>query len=177
MSQLWQEGPEWLKHNSDPHCSEPGANVMPEECVLELKDITKSFNLTTAESISTIEGLMTCQNYRTYSKLLRVTAQLLRVVRKFKARKDRSSDTATTVTPEELAEAESLWILSVQQQFNSVKNVQRQHRKLRLFRDNRGLWRCGGRLSNAEVPFSVKYPILLPRGHPLIALIVMDAHS
>lgn len=40
-----------------------------------------------------------------------------------------------------------------------------------------GLWRCGGRLTNAEIPYTTKHPVLLPRSHPLTTLIVRDAHD
>ena len=30
-----------------------------------------------------------------------------------------------------------------------------------LFTDAEGLWRCGGRLSNAELPYSTKHPIVV----------------
>ena len=50
-------------------------------------------------------------------------------------------------------------------------------RQNNLFTDEKGIWRCGGRLSNAEVPYAVKNPILLPRGHPLTILVVREAHD
>ena len=34
-----------------------------------------------------------------------------------------------------------------------------------------------GRLQNAEIPYSAKHPILLPRSQPFTALIVQDAHK
>ena len=37
--------------------------------------------------------------------------------------------------------------------------------------------RSGGRLANADLPYSTKYPILLPRNHPLTPLIINDAHQ
>ncbi len=43
--------------------------------------------------------------------------------------------------------------------------------------DQTGLWRCGGRLANADLPYSTKHPALLPRNHPLMAMIVKDAHG
>ena len=48
--------------------------------------------------------------------------------------------------------------------------------QLNLFLDENGLWRCGGRLVNANLPYSTKYPLLLPRNHPLTPLIVNNAH-
>ena len=46
-----------------------------------------------------------------------------------------------------------------------------------LFLDEEGLWRCGGRLENADVPFHTKHPILVPRNHHLATLIVRQAHT
>ena len=33
--------------------------------------------------------------------------------------------------------------------------------QLNLFLDERGLWRCGGRLANADLPNATKYPLVL----------------
>ena len=46
-----------------------------------------------------------------------------------------------------------------------------------LFLDDKGLWRCGGRLQNADIPFAAKHPVLLPRKHTLTALIAHNAHQ
>ena len=45
-----------------------------------------------------------------------------------------------------------------------------------LFHDEGGLWRCGGRLKNEDVPFTTKHPILLDKKHHLTFLIVNEAH-
>ena len=39
---------------------------------------------------------------------------------------------------------------------------------------------CGvvlGRLANTEIPYAAKYPIILPKGHPLTTLIMKQAHE
>lgn len=36
-------------------------------------------------------------------------------------------------------------------------------KQLDLFLDEKGVWRCRGRIQNAAVPYSTKNPILLPR--------------
>ena len=50
-------------------------------------------------------------------------------------------------------------------------------KQFNLFQDEKGVWRCGGRLANTELLYSVKYPILLPRSHPLTSLVVRRAHE
>ena len=82
-----------------------------------------------------------------------------------------------TITGEELAQAESLWIISAQQHLVGEKDFVNQKQKFRLFNDDTGVWRCGGRLSIVDVLYSVKHPILLRRTHPLTGLIVRDTHE
>ena len=48
---------------------------------------------------------------------------------------------------------------------------------LDLFVDANGIWRCGGRLKNAELPYSAKHPALLSKWHYLTTLIVKDVHE
>lgn len=81
MNRLWREGPEWLKSGTDPLPSRSGGDAMPEECIQELRVTTKSLSLISTKSRNTIEDLMTCQNFSTYLRLLRVTAQVLKAIR------------------------------------------------------------------------------------------------
>ena len=48
--------------------------------------------------------------------------------------------------------------------------------QFRLFQDGNGLWRCGGRLQNADIAFATKHPIILPKKHRLSVLLVEEAH-
>lgn len=57
----------------------------------------------------------------------------------------------------------------------TVSSLYRRH-QFDLYVDKSQLWRCGGRMANSDFPSSTKNPIPLDKGHPLIALIVMDAH-
>ena len=46
-----------------------------------------------------------------------------------------------------------------------------------LFRDESGIWRRGGRLSSADLPFVTKHPVFLDSHHHLSTLMVTDAHT
>lgn len=46
-----------------------------------------------------------------------------------------------------------------------------------MFEDNNGILRCGGRLHNAPIGNSAKFPILLPAKHQLTNLVISDAHK
>jgi len=71
-------------------------------------------------------------------------------------------------------EAELLWMRSAQKTLSDIKTLMKQ---FNLFKDDKGVWRCGGRLANTEIPYATKFPILLPKSHPIAALIVRQAHE
>ena len=78
------------------------------------------------------------------------------------------------LTPEEFEAAETLWVKESQQLLVSDARFPHWKRQFDLFLDYAEVWRCGGRLSNADVPYSTKHPILLPKDHPLTVLIVLS---
>ena len=80
-------------------------------------------------------------------------------------------------TPDNCAKAEILWIVKSQQMMERDKNFSQWRRQLGLFQDENQIWRCRGRIQNAEVPFSTMHPILLDRNHFLSILAVRRAHE
>ena len=46
-----------------------------------------------------------------------------------------------------------------------------------MFEDTKGVWRCGGRILNADIPYSTKHPVLLPGGHYFTSLVVLRSHQ
>ena len=125
---------------------------------------------------------MNSQDYSTVLRLQRVTAYVFRAVKAFK-KLERPHTAPSTVskppvlTAAELAEAERSLIVHSQVLLSQDKNFDLWKRQFSPFLDEMGMWRCGGRLTNADLPYSTKHPVLLPRDHPLIALIVKDAHE
>ena len=65
------------------------------------------------------------------------------------------------LTVPDLAEAERLWILESQSSMVQGKNFPIWKVQFGLFKDDDQMWRCGGRLQNADLSFSAKHPILL----------------
>ena len=43
--------------------------------------------------------------------------------------------------------------------------------------DEKRIWRCGGRIQNADLTYSTKHPILIARSHYLATLLVWRAHE
>lgn len=74
-------------------------------------------------------------------------------------------------------QAEILWIRDCQSTMIYDSNFETWKRQLGLFVDDNGLWRCGGRLSNAGLPYASKHSILLYKKCHFTALIVRCAHE
>ncbi len=49
--------------------------------------------------------------------------------------------------------------------------------QLGLYVDSAGLLRCRGRISNAQISYDIKYPILLPTDSPFTKLVIENAHQ
>lgn len=60
---------------------------------------------------------------------------------------------------------------------SDTQNFPSWQKKLGLFFYDGGLWRCGGWLNHADLPYSTKHLILLLRNHHLTTLIIQDAHE
>ena len=174
-SELWSKGPNWLTSGGQSVCQEELS--MPEECTHELKAKEKKLlhNLIVLESTPKINQLINCEHFSSVRRLLRVTAYVLLAVEFFK-KKTRANGQSIMRTVH-MNRAETLWVKEAQshlvehQQFNCWK------KQLSLFIDREGVWRCGGRLSNADVPYMTKHPIFLSRDHHLTELLVLKAHE
>ena len=124
--------------------------------------------------------VMRCEDYSTLSRLLRVTAWMLRIVKVLKCKttiKTTTDSVAPSLSVEEISEAERQWILESQLLLEKDKKLDSWRKQLGAFLEAAGMWKYGGRLSNADIPHSAKHPILLHRDHHLTSLIVKSAHE
>jgi len=87
-----------------------------------------------------------------------------------------------TIAPD-LEHARSLWIRHIQQlEYSDVLTQLRTKKphemitRLGLFLDDEGIIRCRGRLGNADLQYSTKFPVLVPRKHNIAKLIINDCH-
>ena len=122
---------------------------------------------------------MNCQEESSFQRLLHVTTYVLRFIDSLKKKSgDRCPDEGVFASVAQfMAEAESLWIKAAQRQLVTDGGFEKLNKQFGLFLDTEGIWRCGGRLSNANAPFHVKHPILLPRSHHLATLVVRRAYE
>ena len=121
---------------------------------------------------------MDCARYSTLHRLLRVTKLVVRFVRLMKERVQRSLDSSEIRVDSctDVDKARLLLLQASQSQLPKIPRFPSWRYQFGLYRDPSNLWRCGGRLSNTNLPDCTKKPILLDKSHYLTTLIVKDAH-
>ena len=73
---------------------------------------------------------------------------------------------------------ENLLIKDAQVSLKTHEKFSKWEKQLFLFSDDNGILRCRGRIDNASnLPYSTKYPVILPGDHHLTALYVHRAHA
>ena len=124
---------------------------------------------------------MKVSNFSTLSKLISVTSYVLRFAQNLKTQCKKSE----TLTVQELDKAKNEWTKNCQQMtyHKEISSMLSKSspcialvRQLRLFLDDTGLIRCGGRIHNAPVTKSAKFPLLLPPKDSFTELVIRDTH-
>ena len=164
---------------------------MLNEVVKNPKEMTHMLTTTSPANIvvelfshANIIVIMNCDKYNSKSKLLRVTALVLRAVRKMKRMEGSVKD--KELTADNLKEAEKLWLKSIQllsfpkeiRRLNSShKNSNQLINQLDLFLDANKIIRCQGRLEHSTISTETKEPILLPSKHRFTKLVIKEEHT
>lgn len=170
---LWWHGPPWA---ANPVSEWPVKSFSPsaqEENTLELKK-SHTFTITSIENNSPIYNL--ALKISSWPKLLRIVVYILRFTRKL------SCSTVINSTELNIAEINVLKALQKKYFYADIQLIQKKKlcsssiRKLNPFVDHNGLLRIGGRLTNANIPYENKHPVLLPRQDHIVDIIIDFYH-
>ena len=114
--------------------------------------------------------------YSSLTKLVRVTGYVLKFIRNLKGRHTPTTEGSCALSTDDVNDGLRYWLKKLQLILIEMKEFELWKQQFGLFKDSDGLWRCRGRLSNAELPSSAKHPILLPKDHHVTKLIIWDCH-
>ena len=174
--EIWFKGPAWLKLpiNEWP-ITDPGSETTLESLEeMKASDKEKLVSHTLTISLSyACDRLLNLERYSDLSRLLRVTAYIQRFIQNCKKPGSRRLG---VLSAHEINESQLLWVKCVQEGMMRDGSFEQLSRDLKAYRDDQGVIRCVGRLENADNQ-ACKISILLPKGHKLSELIVLDAHE
>ena len=146
---------------------------VPPECLEELQASEKQavHGLLANETVG-IENPIEIHGFSNLDRLFNVLTYVL----SFCSILRRTSPTA--FNDNERRYAEMLLIRKAQASLKSHKNFAMWVRQFSLFADVSGIVRCRGRIDNAlNLPYSTKYPVILPGDHYLTTLYILQAHT
>ena len=187
-NQLWWNGPEWLK-KKEVEWPENKFDVSPKS-ETEMAAVTVCNHSTTKSASRVIDPT---KNEK-FLKLARVTAYVLRALRKFKTslKSKTTSQPKQTLgvdlTSDEIKSAEEYWYRKVQQEefaedFEALKNDVQLPKTSKLnslsaiFDHEKELIKVGGRLQFSLIPEESKHQIILPGKHMVVDKIIQSAHE
>ena len=174
---LWSQGPQWLRQNSD---SWPQLSFHRHE-IPETKAPSTLSLLISQESKPRENEIL--RKFSNLKKLTIVLANCLRFIYNSKTKKEfRKTGRLST---DEYKNAFQKIIKTTQaevfyKELHALSHKLPINSKSKLLNLNpfleSGLLKVGGRLTHAQLPESQKHPVILPRNHPITRLIIREEH-
>ena len=179
-SDLWWKGAPFLEKEERqwpnvPNCPITGEKVTSEaEKELKVGDATKTSSFMTASSkvSQSVSEVIQPETFSSFSRLIRVTALVLKFIRKVK----RSMETQPDLNMPEIIAAEHMWYKEMQKKLDEERSST-VWEQLGVFKDADGVLRCKGRIQNCSMPYSAKFPVLLSRTQYFTQLVIRQSHE
>lgn len=172
---MWKCGPAWLLKNEE---------KWPKQLILEpVSDELLEKRKTILLTHPILPEVSLYERYSSYWKLIRVTAYVLRFIKRCRS-KNYAKEISITVP--ELQAAKEALVKGVQYQAfpDEIKALNKKQpipsksplKNLHLGIDTKGILRVGGRLQLSEEEYQTKHPMILPSKHPFTQLIAKHFH-
>ncbi|XP_045541691.1 uncharacterized protein LOC106718201 isoform X2 [Papilio machaon] len=164
LESRWWEGPPWLRQQAElwPHSA----------LVVDEKEACKELRKTVHVNTCCNEGMTQDLSYFSkYSKIVRVTAWMLRFIYNTHNKKDKKKG-ELTFDEYEAAEKKLLQII----QAESKDDIQKHIKKLTTFNDNDNILRIKTKLILTDFPEEVKTPAVLPAENVITRRLVEQRH-
>ena len=192
----WWGGPCWLKQSEDQWPERTNSLVPNKEALQEKrsKQVTCLVADTRGENsvisrYGYISRYISGDRYSKFSKLLRITAYLMRFTNNCRRRKENKPLILSKFpTPEEMSEAQKYWLCRVQEEYYP-EEISKLKTKLPVKQDSKivqlspyydegtELIRMKGRVQNSRLTLAEKHPIILPHQSQIVRLLVESIHQ
>ena len=178
---LWWKGAPFLEKEKDqwpgpPNCP-VGEGTLSEETTKKLKkedaDGISQVMTVLVQAPENISEVVQPERFSSLSKLIRVTALVLKFIKRIK----RVPEMNSNVSSQEMNAAKILWYKDVQGKLDERERSSSTWEQLGVFKDEDGVLRCKGRIQNSSLPYSAKFPILLPRKQHFTRLVIAQSHE
>ncbi|XP_065094111.1 uncharacterized protein LOC135714659 [Ochlerotatus camptorhynchus] len=175
----WFNGPSFLWR---PKIEWPESSLNGQETVEEIRSSVLH------HSVGRVRTILLPENFSSWYRLRRVTAFVQRFVNNIWLKKGGQQRSVGPLTQEELLEAEAFQIKRAQKDVYAdelavlAAGDRRLQKKYSLFKvspfiDKQGVMRIHSRLGECDfIDESSRYPIVLPREHPVTTLLIRDVH-
>lgn len=178
--ELWLHGPAWL--SDDVHQWPISIFYVSEKTdILELKTKVDTFSCPSQNKQNDFSKTF-FENYSSFNKLQRIVAWCFRFAKNCKSSKNERS--VGPISTHELNASHDAIIKITQNTYFSDEIARVQNckfvsslRKLSPFVDTHGFLRVGGRISQADLPYNNKHPLLLPKRCHITTLLIEHVHK
>ena len=169
---LWWNGPPYLQQEKE---FWPKMNSAPSQTEEIISNVVSVEN----KQQPNLNAIIVCEKFNSYNKLIRSTAQVFRFINILKSKIGKMlvvSENEPKNINSTIKQAKILWQKHVQNEFDFSGKDRDVKENLNVFADENGVYRVGGRLQNAPIPYNAKHPIILPRKHHFSNLAVWKSH-
>ena len=173
-NRLWWNGPPHLKEERDQWptnitCDNSEVADMDEvKCEEKRSEPCNTLLVAQKRCPVKLSEVIECERFSKLTKLLRVTVLVQRFIKNCRNPRNRE---VTVLTSEKTNSALTLWHKEVQ------LHLQEKNESLGIFEDDNGVLRCKGRIQNSTLPYSTKFPVLLPTKHHFTDLVILHSHD
>ena len=175
--QTWTEGPEFLKEDESTWPEKLPGDPTGKNEEREQRKGYKSTFVTGDTNPENLPARLGPDKYSSLTRLLRVTAWIRRFLTNCKLPKEQRMK-CDALEQSEISNAETYWVRTAQTEAFPSGEMEKRLSRFCPQPDEAGLLRVNGRLRFAnDLAYDAKYPIILPKDHPLTRLIIVNRHE
>ena len=171
----WWHGPSWLQ--------EPETNWPSNLKILDKPELSEEWDpITEITTLGVETSLPLLDRVASYTHLVWVTAWIFRFINNCKKESIKG-----LLSTKEWKDSEYYWWRTVQQETFMDESIAMEEKRtmkksckllpFHPFLDPQGLLLVGGRINQAELPYSKRHPVILPGNHRLVKLMITSEHE